>query len=350
MRRALIFIGVMLTTVYAAPNDINAKTNQKPNWDLSVANQKPDWDLSKVKQRIVRTPPKIDNRAITALIGSEYRSKHRPHHAGIDIQIPAGSPVRAARAGTIIRAGTLGGYGYVIDIDHGDGYTTRYGHLRQFLRKKGTVEQGEIIARSGGEPGEPGAGRSTGAHLHFEIRVRGKTVNPELYPSKIEAILTAPQSNKTASLVTNREKPEWKLSSAVQTKHSKYNKHVNCLAQNIYHEARGESIKGQIAVAQVVLNRTKNDSYSSDICEVVWDRYQFSWTLERSLWRITDKKSYDRAMYVARSVLAGKYEDPTGGATHYYEPTQVNPEWAQQGVSKKRIGSHLFMRMKSGGA
>lgn len=143
------------------------------------------------------------------------------------------------------------------------------------------------------------------------------------------------------------EKPDWKL---VKVKQPKHDKNVTCLAQNIYHEARGESLKGQIAVAQVVLNRTKNDSYPSDICEVVWDKYQFSWTLDKSLWKINDKKSYDKALYVAKSVLAGKYQDITNGATHYYEPTLVDPEWSDHGVNKKQIGSHLFMQMKGGGA
>jgi len=104
----------------------------------------------------------------------------RPHE-GLDYPIPAGTPVRAAKGGTIISASTISGYGNTIIIDHGNGVTTRYAHLRQFLKTTGTVQQGEIIARSGGVPGEPGAGTSTGAHLHFEVRMNGVSVNPEAY-------------------------------------------------------------------------------------------------------------------------------------------------------------------------
>jgi spore germination cell wall hydrolase CwlJ-like protein len=148
-------------------------------------------------------------------------------------------------------------------------------------------------------------------------------------------------------LSTVKEKPDWDLS---RVKHTKYDKYVKCLAQNIYHEARGDSTKGQIAVAQVVINRTKNDAYPSDVCSVVWDKAQFSWTLDKSLWKITDQKSYEKAKKVASEVLSGEHKDITNGATHYYEPTLVDPEWSDHGVNKKKIGSHLFMQMKGGGA
>jgi spore germination cell wall hydrolase CwlJ-like protein len=144
-----------------------------------------------------------------------------------------------------------------------------------------------------------------------------------------------------------QQKPDWDLS---KVEYAKHDKHVKCLAQNIYHEARGDSTKGQIAVAQVVINRTKNDAYPDDVCKVVWDKSQFSWTLDKSLWKIDDIKSYEKAKKIASEVLKGKHEDITNGATHYYEPTVVDPYWSDQGINKKRIGSHLFMRMKSGGA
>lgn len=144
-----------------------------------------------------------------------------------------------------------------------------------------------------------------------------------------------------------KQKPDWDLSKVKQTK---YDKHVKCLAQNIYHEARGDSTRGQIAVAHVVINRTKNDAYPDDVCSVVWDKAQFSWTLDNSLWKITDQKSYEKAKKIASEVLLGEHKDITNGATHYYEPTLVDPEWSDHGVNKRKIGSHLFMQMKGGGA
>lgn len=114
-------------------------------------------------------------------VGSGFRSADRPNHEGLDFPIPAGNPVRAAKAGTIQSARPRDGYGNTIIIDHGNGVTTLYAHLREFLKTSGTVQQGEIIARSGGVPGEPGAGRTTGAHLHFEVRMNGRSVDPGAY-------------------------------------------------------------------------------------------------------------------------------------------------------------------------
>ncbi len=115
---------------------------------------------------------------VSGLAGSGFRTPDRPDHEGLDFPIPAGSAVRAAKAGTIISARTRGGYGYTIDIDHGGGVVTRYAHLREYVRRTGAVQAGDIIAYSGGVPGEPGAGRTTGAHLHFEVIVNGTQVDP----------------------------------------------------------------------------------------------------------------------------------------------------------------------------
>lgn len=116
--------------------------------------------------------------------GSGFRTADRPRHEGIDFPIPSGSPVYAARAGTIRRTGIdSGGYGNFIEIDHGGGTTTRYGHLREFLVTSGRVNAGQIIAYSGGGANDPqpGRGRSTGAHLHFELRINGNPVDPSQY-------------------------------------------------------------------------------------------------------------------------------------------------------------------------
>lgn len=107
----------------------------------------------------------------------EQRSGHQ--HAGIDYAVPVGTPVRAPAAGTIDAAGAKQGYGNAIYINFGGGTTARFGHLSKFNVKPGDrVEAGDIIGYSGGEPGTAGAGRSTGAHLHYEVRRGGKAVDP----------------------------------------------------------------------------------------------------------------------------------------------------------------------------
>lgn len=107
----------------------------------------------------------------------EQRSGHQ--HAGIDYAVPVGTAVRAPAAGTIDVAGERQGYGNAIYINFGGGTTGRFGHLSKFNVKPGDrVEAGDIIGYSGGAPGTPGAGRSTGAHLHYEVRRGGKAVDP----------------------------------------------------------------------------------------------------------------------------------------------------------------------------
>lgn len=97
-------------------------------------------------------------------------------HAGTDVGVPTGTTVRASRAGQVITAGWLGGYGNCVIIDHGDGVCTRYGHLSEVTVSVGQyVDQGQQVALSGN------TGRSTGPHLHFEIRINGEAVDPTPY-------------------------------------------------------------------------------------------------------------------------------------------------------------------------
>ena len=94
-------------------------------------------------------------------------------HAGIDFRMPVGSEVRASGSGTVLTAGRSGGYGNLVEIDHGDGLTTRYAHLSRILVQNGdTVESGDIVGLSGS------TGRSTGPHLHYEVRRDGRASDP----------------------------------------------------------------------------------------------------------------------------------------------------------------------------
>jgi murein DD-endopeptidase MepM/ murein hydrolase activator NlpD len=97
-------------------------------------------------------------------------------HTGIDLHGETGEPVRATADGTVTSAGWSGGYGRVIDVDHGNGLSTRYGHLSAIDVHVGqTVRTGQIIGRVGS------TGRSTGPHLHYETRVRGEAVDPQKF-------------------------------------------------------------------------------------------------------------------------------------------------------------------------
>jgi len=99
--------------------------------------------------------------------------QHR-FHAGLDLKVAYGQEVRAASGGVVKFAGEQGGYGTTVVVDHGDGLETRYAHLSSADVKTGSrVEAGQPIARSGN------SGRSTGAHLHFEVRQDGQPIDPE---------------------------------------------------------------------------------------------------------------------------------------------------------------------------
>jgi murein DD-endopeptidase MepM/ murein hydrolase activator NlpD len=99
-------------------------------------------------------------------------------HTGVDFAVAQGTNIRAADSGTVILAEWWSGYGYCVIIDHGGGVWTLYGHIRKGGIKVSAgdrVNRGEVIAESGS------TGNSTGPHLHFEVRVDGKTVNPLPY-------------------------------------------------------------------------------------------------------------------------------------------------------------------------
>lgn len=94
-------------------------------------------------------------------------------HAGIDFRAAAGTQILSAGSGTVIKAGWNGGYGRMVEIDHGHGLTTRYAHMSQIL-----VEEGDSV-RTGDVVGEVGSsGRSTGPHLHYEVRRNGNATDP----------------------------------------------------------------------------------------------------------------------------------------------------------------------------
>ncbi len=94
-------------------------------------------------------------------------------HAGIDFQADVGTNVRATGSGKVIAAGYSGGYGNMVEIDHGQGITTRFGHLSGILVSVGDqVEAGAIIGRAGS------TGRSTGPHIHYEVRRNGDAIDP----------------------------------------------------------------------------------------------------------------------------------------------------------------------------
>lgn len=146
---------------------------------------------------------------------------------------------------------------------------------------------------------------------------------------------------------------------------------MHCLATNIYHEARGESIEGKFAVGHVTLNRVQNERYPNDICGVVYQaelrenwkgnmvprrhRCQFSWfcdgrsddiILKTSTGKIIQKnmEAWEDSLDVATALLKHDIQDITSGATHYYNDKLADPFWADVYVKVAKIDNHVFHR------
>lgn len=116
-------------------------------------------------------------------------------HAGIDLAGPVGTPVYATADGIVSYAGWMHGYGNLVEIEHGKAIETRYGHLSKLLVKPNTrVKRGQLIALMGS------TGRSTGSHLHYEVRLDGRAVNPVPYLQATD-YLVAMQKRTTDSQV-----------------------------------------------------------------------------------------------------------------------------------------------------
>ncbi len=128
--------------------------------------------------RIIETLPlasPIDNAETHSLFGRRLDpfTGRIAYHTGLDLSGPVGSKVAASNDGRVVSAGYNGAYGNMIDVDHGFGIVTRYGHLSQIKVKKGQeVHKGQIIGIQGS------TGRSTGAHLHYEVRYNDRPLNP----------------------------------------------------------------------------------------------------------------------------------------------------------------------------
>ncbi|MDZ5698884.1 cell wall hydrolase [Chelativorans sp. M5D2P16] len=128
-----------------------------------------------------------------------------------------------------------------------------------------------------------------------------------------------------------------------------------CLAAGIYFEARGEPVKGQAAVGQVILNRVRNPAYPNSVCGVVYqnekwrNRCQFSFACDGIRDRVKSPAHYRMAEEVGMAVTAGKiWLEEVGSSTHYHA-TYVNPRWASTMERTKRIGRHVFYRTYGGG-
>lgn len=133
--------------------------------------------------------------------------RYRPHH-GIDYGAPTGTPIESAGSGVVKHAGWKGGYGNYIEVKHSNGYTTAYGHLSRIgkgIRSGAKVDQGQVIGYVGS------TGLSSGPHLHYEVKVGGRLINP----LSVKSLPGVPVPKKEmAQFVAARDSVQHKLSSS----------------------------------------------------------------------------------------------------------------------------------------
>lgn len=124
---------------------------------------------------------------------------------------------------------------------------------------------------------------------------------------------------------------------------------LRCLAEAVYFESRGEDMRGQFAVAEVILNRVDSRVYPDDVCAVVTqgaerrNACQFSYACDGKADRVVNRAAFVRAAKIAKVMLSGRPRVITEGATHFHT-TAVNPSWARKLTETTRIGAHIFYR------
>ena len=116
-------------------------------------------------------------------------------HAGIDLASPTGTPIYATADGVVDRAEWFGGYGNMVEIEHGKGIATRYGHMSRIAVRDGErVKRGDLIGYVGS------TGRSTGSHLHYEVRIDGRAVNPMPFLQSANYVMAANEQAQDVAL------------------------------------------------------------------------------------------------------------------------------------------------------
>ena len=175
---------------------------------------------------------------------------------------------------------------------------------------------------------------------------------PKVQHSPFSAVLV---EEKPAKIIPKLGKGDhrWALNPLPKNSYSK--RQQACLARGIYFEARGEPVKGQAAVAQVILNRVRNPHYPNSICGVVYqnqhwyNRCQFSFACDRIKDRINNKKLYKLAQHIAAETTAGRIWFPQVGSSTHYHATYVAPRWRKKMKRVGKIGLHIFYRTYGGG-
>ncbi|MEO0391517.1 MAG: cell wall hydrolase [Pseudomonadota bacterium] len=184
----------------------------------------------------------------------------------------------------------------------------------------------------------PVVGAETTAQELMKVEQQGlKALSRE----RLQAMITPPNTSHSGLAYTKA----WLDTQPKPAKGAQW----RCLSEALYFEARGETVKGQFAVAEVILNRVKSARFPDTICGVInqgtGKRYQcqFTYTCDGRAETIGEPRAFDRVGKVARAAMDGLSPELTSGATHYHT-TAVRPNWSRVYTRTARIGVHVFYR------
>jgi spore germination cell wall hydrolase CwlJ-like protein len=202
---------------------------------------------------------------------------------------------------------------------------------------------GAVLAdATAGQPTDPGISVDTRLAT---LLGQERSALTAVAPNRIQEITTPPTKADDPATSQIQYSDAWLDTLPVATGDAQW----SCLTRAIYFEARGESVKGEFAVAEVIANRADSPDFPHDICAVInqgtGHKYacQFSFTCDGQTDAINDQVSYDKAGKIARLILDGAPRSLTFGATHFHT-TGVWPSWSHQFEETAQIGAHVFYR------
>ena len=194
---AIAFAAILAVCAVSAPATAQTATSVSTE-SSDVRALFASWRQDERQRRGVMAIPSlqpVEGYRLTSSYGtrSDPFRRGRRMHNGLDMAGPIGTPIYATADGIVGRAQWVGGYGKYVEINHGGEIQTRYGHMSAILVQPGArVTRGQLIGRMGS------TGRSTGSHLHYEVRISGRPVNPTPFLTSGEYLASLPTNSTSA--------------------------------------------------------------------------------------------------------------------------------------------------------
>ncbi len=198
---AAVFAAGLMANAVPAQADTASDAQFASLYQAWVRMDGPAEQAAKSKSAIPSRQP-VDNVSLTSSFGTRndpFNGRHRMHQ-GIDIPGAIGTPIYATADGVVERAQWVNGYGNLVELNHGNGLQTRYGHMSKLIAQPNQrVRRGQLIGLMGS------TGRSTGSHLHYEVRIAGAAVNPMPYIEGTNYEIALADAREAAAKASGRQ-------------------------------------------------------------------------------------------------------------------------------------------------